>query len=52
MTARLAEAHRVAQIALEYARRDPDDEDAQAELEDALARRDREWLEHGWVRAQ
>jgi hypothetical protein len=45
MTKQLREANRIAQIALEHHRIDPD-EDTERELDQAMAARDAAWLEH------
>jgi hypothetical protein len=45
MTKQLREAQRIAQIALEYHRTNPD-EDSEQELDQAMAARDAAWLQH------
>jgi hypothetical protein len=45
MSKQLREANRIAQIALEHHRQDPD-EDTEAELDAAMAHRDAAWLAH------
>jgi hypothetical protein len=45
MTKQLREANRIAQIALEHHRTNPD-EDTEAELDQAMAARDAAWLAH------
>jgi hypothetical protein len=46
MSKQLREANRIAQIALEFVRLDPDDEDRQAELEQATDAQFVAWAKH------